>query len=60
MLLPKNEIMKYKMKLYIYTNEEKPELIAAFEGYTNEECEEKGSLYMGSEDYFATYKKLEV
>lgn len=46
------------MKLYIYTNEENPELVETIEGNTNEECEEKAFVYMGNDVYFATYTKL--
>jgi hypothetical protein len=42
------------MKLYIY-DAETMEVVAVFEGNSNQECEEKAGGYLQNEDYAATY-----
>lgn len=40
--------------LYIYKHDG-DELIASFSGETNEECEDKAFVYLGVDEYYATY-----
>jgi hypothetical protein len=43
-----------QMKFYIY-NSETLEVVAIAKGNTNQECEEKAALYLGTDEYGATY-----